>query len=665
MTEQAGTDPSHSPGSDPVGPNPTGPEPSARPDPNLAEPSTVPVPDADGPNVSDPTAPGEPAAPEPIVSVLPKPRRRPVRWIVLASVFVVLLAVTVTAIVVTRPARVTAFTANPATLIKAGTAELAAARVVRYRGTYLGAVGQPVRLDGIVTSSGDSLLDLHLATGGHAQIVTHQRTHLVLGDHAWWLAQFPNDSANRADHWSEDGSGLNTDLFTLLDPRQLAETLRFGLTGRHASASSRAGSAYRAASIGGSRVAAVPTPSHTTVYVSEQQPFHIRGLDGPLLSAIGADSAPEKADVETAPQVTFDVTIPGAAQRKALGRRVTDTWATAKDAEEHSSDSVAEFLLSRSDLQCDEQRCTVTASVRRESPGPAQPARVLFVGVLSTDRDAHHTVGFCDVLSKPMAINHSARMSCQVGTSGLDGYSGLVYSHLSALAWTDVGASPKEVAAVIDKGLFEATADPILPIEAYLVTNSWTRSDWKVGEVAQVINTACAEKVLPPLYRLDRSGKFRFEPKPLMELLDAAGSAPGGREWDALQEAARRSGKTTGTVSVGSWRSGGRTFHADVIDTGAKESVQIAAVRSDADLSASRRQIAGAAGRFTGDSTPSGYHRVLQVVLAPGHQLYRSDRAGVRAGLRAAGLSAKQLNGARLTVVGQHGTSTFTAADFR
>ncbi len=592
----------------------------------------------------------------------------------LGSAFVVLLAVAIVAIVVTAPGRVTAFTASPASLVKAGTQQLLAAPMVRYRGTLLDQSGQLVRLDATFTHSGDALLDARLVEGsGHAQIVLHEYRTIIRADRGWWLTRKADNAGSYANRWVEENNGLTFDPHSLLSPQRLAITLRAGLFGKHAagkhassSVSARPASARRAATIAGTRVAAVAIPSHSTVYVSEHRPFRILGLDGPLLDSTDAENGMADSAVTTAPQVAFDVSVPDKKTQETLTKQVTSTWHAALAGSKTPPAESASFDVDEGHLSCDSGGCTISASVKRDEYGPAK-ARAVFLGRLFTHRDGSGPVGSCYARSRPVARYASAHVSCLIRDQRLANVAGqIVWGDTIAYDQAGLGVRPERMLPLFERGLFTADIPVSTSPETVTLIDAWSGSDWSLSKVAEEVDAASSTGMFPTLYRLQQSGKFRFEAKSLTELVDAAGSAPGGREWDAIEEAARRCDKTDGTVSVGSWQdTSGLRYHADVIDTGARESVQIAALRSDASPSATRHQITRAADRFLGNSTPSGYHRVLRVVLAPGHSLYRADRAGIRAGLRAAGLTAGQLNGARLTVVGQHGTSTFTAADLR
>ncbi len=675
MTEQAGTDPAHSPGSDPVGHSPTGPEASTRPDPNSPEPSTTPAPHAEAGPASEPSIPASgtcetTAAPAP---VLPRPHRWPVRWLVLGSAFVVLLAVAATAIVVIATDRVTAFTARSASLVRAGTQQLLAAPMVRYRGNLLNEFGHLVRLDAIFSRNGDALLDLHLIEdgpeqGGSALVVLHRYHTIVRADRGWWLVQDADEANWLADHWTENGRALSFDPHSLLSPQRLAGTLRAGLAGKPASAFTLP-ETRPAATIGGVRATAVTTAAHTTVYVSQHKPYRLVGLDGPLVEPTGTDDHIDAAAVATAAQVSLAVSVPDTKEQATLTSRMTRTWRAAAVAAKRPPAEITSFDVHSGQVNCTSAgtfTCSLPSSVQRGDFGPAK-VRAVYLVSIAADPDGIDPLGSCFTLTRPLASGDSARASCTVRDPRLRDYSDEpLWGFAIAYDQTGLGIPPEQVLSLFERGLFNPPGDYQPVREALTVLDAFSTDDWPIRDAFDVVNAATTARMLPLLYRLVQSGNFRFDSKPLTDFLDAAGSSPGGREWDALQEAARRSGTTTGTVSVGSWQgTDGLSYRADVIDTGAKESVQIAAVRSDADLSATRHQISGAAKRFRGHGTPPGYHRVLQVVLAPGHQLYRADRAGVRAGLRAAGLKAGELNGARLTVSGQHGTSTFTAADFR
>ncbi len=573
---------------------------------------------------------------------------------------------------ITAPGRVTAFTASPASLVKAGTQQLLAAPMVRYRGTLLNQSGHLVRLDATFTRSGDALLDARLVeSSGHAQIVLHKYRTIVRADRGWWLAQNPDNASNYANRWVEDDHGLTFDPHSLLSPQRLAITLRAGLFGKHPAGRSAAAdvlakpaSARRAATIAGTRVAAVAIPSHTTVYVSEHQPFRILGLDGPLLDSTDVQNGMDASAVATAPQVAFDVSVPDTKTQKTLTGQLARTWRAALAGSKTPLPGLAYFTVDDARLSCDPSGCTVSASVGRDKNGPAN-VRAVFMAQVFNRSDGSGLLGSCYALSRSVGPEKSVRASCKVRDQRLLSFSGgEIWGYAIAYDQTGLGVTPKQVLPLFERHMADDNYSTSL--ETFTLITAWSGSNWSMSKVSQVVESASSSRMLPALYRLTRSRKFRFEPGPLTDLLTASGDSPGGREWDAIEEAARRCGKTTGTVSVGSWQdTDGLTYHADVIDTGARDSVQIAAVRSDANPKATRRQITRAADRFLGNSTPSGYHRIVRVVLAPGHRLYRSDRAGVRAGLRAAGLTAGELNGARLTVVGQHGTSTFTAADFR
>lgn len=596
------------------------------------------------------------------------PRYRWHRPVWTAAVVLVLAAVTVAGVLVAPGGATSAFSTPPGELVRAATARLSAAPLLRYRGSYLDAAGHLVRLTGDVAASGAAVVDLRAANGGTARLAITASGQYLNGDDAWYLEQDPTNASQHEGSWVAVDSTqyVGANIKQMLTPDALAQTLRYRPAGRQDLPT--IDQAYRSARVAGGLAAGVPTASAATAYVSAQRPYRLVGVDGPLYTAAQLRHRAGRARPGTVPQVSLTIGEPtGAARRSALAR-ISSVGRQAAAGATDSSDEFATYHVSFSDPPCYfGQPCRFVAQVRRDSTGPDTPVRFLFVVAVRTSPGGSG-LGSCQARTKPLGRNASDSLSCRVGGQ-LTNWGSTFWRQDNVIDTTYYGAETEAYVRLFVNGDADTLGDLAGSPPAVGVVDAWSSDPgWTVPSLADMLTTASSAGLLRPVYQLATSGAFGTDSTTATTVLRAVNSAPASRYRLALVDAANRAATRAGgpagdKVALDSWQVGGRTYHADVIDTGARELVAEAPVTSVATAASTVGTIRSAAARL--GAVPSGYAAVVHLVLAPGHRMYRYDAAGLRDSLRAAGLTADDLSGAELSVTTAGGTSTLHPSDFR
>lgn len=585
------------------------------------------------------------------------------RWPVRATIALLVLAALAAAGVLVAPrAATSAFTTPADELVAAATARLRSAPLLRYRGSYLDPAGHLVRLAGDVARSGAAVVDLRSANGGTARLAITGSGQYLNGDDAWYLEQDPTDAGEYEGAWITVDSPqlIGADIKRMLAPATLAETLRYAPHGRHELPN--LDMAYRPARVSGVLAAGVPTASTATAYVTAQRPYRLVGVDGPLFGVAGLRHG--KTRPGTVPQVSLTVSEPAGAARKSALARIGSVGSEASAKATDTSHEFGALHISFGDPPCYYgEPCRFLARIRRDGTGSATAARYLFMVAVSTSPGGSG-LGSCQASTKPLGRNESDTVSCRVGGQ-LTNWSGSFWRRDDVINATYFGAETQAYVRLFVADDLDTLGDLASSPEAVGVADAWSSDPgWTVPSLADMLTTASSEGLLRPLFQLATSGSFVDDSATATTILRAINSDPASRYRTALLDAGGRAGRTSGKVALGSWQAGdGHTYRADVIDTGAHQMVAEAPVTSVASVPATAGTIRSAAARL--GSAPKGYTRVVHLVLAPGHRLYRDGAASLRDSLRAAGLTAGDLAGADLSVTTAGGTVTLHPSDFR
>ncbi|GID09765.1 hypothetical protein [Actinocatenispora rupis] len=515
--------------------------------------------------------------------------------------------------------------ATPAALARAGTAALRRAPALRYVGDVL-AGDRVVHVDLRVTAAGDTVGTLRLPTGGSARLLAVAGGTYVDGDRGWWLSLAADRTGIMAGHWVSGAPSVlgGLDPRTALRPAALAAALGTVPAGARAATG-------RATRLGGTPVTPVTTSTGATLYLHGT----VTALDARLAGRYAA----------------LDVTPVG---RDTAARAVAAARRAAATVQRYDT-LPARYVSVSGTGSCDGSSCTETVKIRNEGGRATTPGTVY--GRLTQGSVEGAKLGDCHAQLPPIAPGRTATVRCTVHASpdGQGWYQWVTFSP----GWQ--GSDPAPLVRLLDRGYdLEWLDEDDHPVEVLtalgglIADPGWTR---------KTVERTCAALVRADLIgdvaHLVASGRLAYRAADLAADVAAHRLTPA-----ALTEAVRRADAGTDRVAVGTWRTGGHSYRADVIDAGRHQTVRVAQVDSSS-ASVAVQRIAALAGAVP--AAPPGYAATLRVTLTPAVvALYRLGGADLRDALRRAGLTRVRLGAVRgLTVVGAGGRATdLRATDF-
>ncbi|HEY3505954.1 MAG TPA: hypothetical protein VGN37_24605 [Actinocatenispora sp.] len=514
---------------------------------------------------------------------------------------------------------------TPAALARAGTAALRDAYAVRSVGDVL-AGGRVLHVDLTVTRGGDTVGALRLPTGGTARLLAVAGGTYVDGDRAWWLSLAADRTGIMAGHWvSGAPSVLGLDPRTVLRPGTLARALGTVRAGAPA-ASGRTGR------IGAARVTPVTTSTGATLYLRAGS-SPLAGLD---LRLDGRDAA---LDVTPVDRAAADRAL-AAARRSAATTQRYDTLP-------------ARYITKPGTASCDGASCTESMPVTNRGGRPTTPGTVY--GRLTQGGVEGAKLGECHAQIPPIAPGRTATVRCTVHASP----AGQGWFQFMAFSPGWQGDDPTPLTTLLNRGYdLDWLGDDDHPVEVlHALAGIVADPGWSRRSVEQTCGKLMRANLIGPFDHLVTSGRLTYRAADL-----AADVRAGRLSAAALTEAVRRADAGTARVAVGTWRTGGHAYRADVIDVGRHETVRVAVVDESSAGGVADRIAALAADV---PAVPPGFAATLRITLTPRDPLYRLTGAELRAALRHAGLSRAKLGAVGgVTVVDGAGAADFRTADF-
>lgn len=220
------------------------------------------------------------------------------------------------------------------------------------------------------------------------------------------------------------------------------------------------------------------------------------------------------------------------------------------------------------------------------------------------------------------------------------------------------GDDPAPLTTLLDRGYdLEWLGADDHPVELlHALATIVADPDWSHRSVERTCVALVRANLIGAFDRLVTSGRLAYRAADLAADVHARRLSAA-----ALTEAVRRADAGSDRVALGTWRTGGHAYHADVVDVGRHETVRVATVDA-ASAGGTADRIAALAADVP--AAPPGFAATLWVTLTPRDALYRLSGADLRAALRRAGLRAAKLSTMdTLTVVGGAGAATYRAAD--